>query len=278
MSDSESELYLSMMRNIRNKRAKIELQSRSKYVLMTHLELSLKPAPHINFQLRTKTLLSCRTFSVVYRIISKISLRRKKSNLALSLKWNRTTSNSNITDKGTDGYKVVKQYVSDDLASGSEDNKRLRRATRIAVRVVRTGEKASCATGTTNDSRVFFLALIHSFSGKVDLFNRTTFTLCLFILPGFACNLPVSGAMFLPFITFWRSKISYARLHESELESKYNFRWFHSRMCAYCMTSLCERGCADRPSIIPFLVQWAPYLSSLYFRRGGIACCFLRLH
>ena len=86
ISDSESELSFSMMRNITNKRAEFELQSRSKYVLTTHLELSLKPAPPINFQLRTKTLLSCRTFSTVYRIISKISLRRKKSNLALSLK------------------------------------------------------------------------------------------------------------------------------------------------------------------------------------------------
>ena len=51
MSDSESELSLSMMRNITNKRAEMELQSLSKYVLTTHLELSLKPAPHINFQL-----------------------------------------------------------------------------------------------------------------------------------------------------------------------------------------------------------------------------------
>ena len=197
ISDSESELSFSMMRNITNKRAEIELQSRSKYVLTTHLELSLKPAPPINFQLRTKTLLSCRTFSTVYRIISKISLRRKKSNLALSLKWNGTASNSNITDKSPYGYMVVKQYVSDDLASGSEDNKRLRRATRTAVRVVRTGEKASCSTGTTNDSRAFFVALIHSFFGKVDLFNRPSFTLCLFILLGFACNLPISLCFFL---------------------------------------------------------------------------------
>ena len=167
------------------------------YVLTSQLELSLKPAPHINFQLWTKTLLSCRTFSTVYRIISKISLRRKKSNLALSLKWNGTASNSNMTDKSPYGYMVVKQYVSDDLASGSEDNKRLRRATRTAVRVVRTGEKASCATRTTNDSGVFFLALIHNFSGKVDLFNRPSFTLCLFILLGFACNLLVSLCFFL---------------------------------------------------------------------------------
>ena len=115
ISDSESELSFSMMRNITNKRAEIELQSRSKYVLTTHLELSLKPAPPINFQLPTKTLLSCRTFSTVYRIISKISLRRKKSNFALSLKWNGTASNSNITDKSPDGYMVVKQYVSDDF-------------------------------------------------------------------------------------------------------------------------------------------------------------------
>ena len=78
------------------------------YVLTSQLELSLKPAPHINFQLWTKTLLSCRTFSTVYRIISKISLRRKRSNCALSLKWNGTESNSNITDKSPDGYMVVK--------------------------------------------------------------------------------------------------------------------------------------------------------------------------
>ena len=86
MSDSESELSLSMMRNITNKRAEIELQSRSKYVLTTHLELSLNPAPHIRLQLRTKTLLSCETFLTVYRIISNITLRRKKSSLALSLR------------------------------------------------------------------------------------------------------------------------------------------------------------------------------------------------
>ena len=40
------------------------------------------------------------------------------------------------------------------------------------------------------------------------------------------------------------------------------------------MTSLCERGGSDHPSVIPFLVQWAPYLCSRYFRLGGIACCF----
>ena len=33
-----------------------------------------------------------------------------------------------IADKSVDGWKVVDEYVSDDLASGSEDDKRLRRA------------------------------------------------------------------------------------------------------------------------------------------------------
>ena len=33
-----------------------------------------------------------------------------------------------IADKSVDGWKVVDEYVSDDLASGSEEDKRLRRA------------------------------------------------------------------------------------------------------------------------------------------------------
>ena len=33
-----------------------------------------------------------------------------------------------IADKSVDGWKVVDEYVSDDLALGSEDDKRLRRA------------------------------------------------------------------------------------------------------------------------------------------------------
>ena len=99
------------MRNITNKRAEIELQSRSKYSTVRINDpngIIAKACSTHKFQLWTKTLLSCRTFSTVYRIISKISLRRKKSNCALSLKWNGTASNSNITDKSPDGYMVVK--------------------------------------------------------------------------------------------------------------------------------------------------------------------------
>ena len=65
MSDSEGELRLSLMRNVTNKQAESDLQSRSKYVLTAHLYLLLKPAPHTKLQLRAKTLLSGRTFSTM---------------------------------------------------------------------------------------------------------------------------------------------------------------------------------------------------------------------
>ncbi|CAH3186248.1 unnamed protein product [Porites evermanni] len=39
-----------------------------------------------------------------------------------------------IADKSADGWKVVDEYVSDELASGSEDEKRLKKAKEAASR------------------------------------------------------------------------------------------------------------------------------------------------
>ena len=46
-----------------------------------------------------------------------------------------------IADKSADGWKVVDEYVSDELASGSEDEKRLKKAKEAASRK----KEAACA-------------------------------------------------------------------------------------------------------------------------------------
>ena len=58
-------------------------------------------------------------------------------------------------------------------------------------------------------------------------------------------------AMFLPFFTLWRGKISYVRLHESELESKCIFRWFYSRIVCVLHNLLEWKGGLGSPLNYP---------------------------
>ena len=49
-----------------------------------------------------------------------------------------------IADKSADGWKVVDEYVSDELASGSEDEKRLKKANEAASRKRRQPTQGRC--------------------------------------------------------------------------------------------------------------------------------------
>ena len=48
-----------------------------------------------------------------------------------------------IADKNADGWKVVDEYVSDDLASGSDDEKRFKKAKEAASRKKKTNKSAT---------------------------------------------------------------------------------------------------------------------------------------
>jgi len=52
-----------------------------------------------------------------------------------------------ITDKSRDGWQVVVEYESDELASGSEDEKRLKKAREVASRKRRQKEQLSSDHG-----------------------------------------------------------------------------------------------------------------------------------
>ena len=67
-----------------------------------------------------------------------------------------------IADKSTDGWKVVDEYVSDELASGSEDEKRLKKAKDAASRKRRQPtqgrrgpDKRFKGPSTSNDQQLF---------------------------------------------------------------------------------------------------------------------------
>ena len=67
-----------------------------------------------------------------------------------------------ITDKSTDGWKVVDEYVSGELASGSEDEKRLKKAKDAASRKRRQStqgrrgpDKRFKGPSTSNDQQLF---------------------------------------------------------------------------------------------------------------------------
>ena len=67
-----------------------------------------------------------------------------------------------IADKSADGWKVVDEYVSDELASGSEDEKRLKKAKEAASRKrrqptqVRSGtDKKVKGSSTSTDQQLF---------------------------------------------------------------------------------------------------------------------------
>ena len=67
-----------------------------------------------------------------------------------------------IADKSADGWKVVDEYVSDELASGSEDEKRLKKAKEAASRKRRQPtqgrrgpDKKFKGTSTSTDQQLF---------------------------------------------------------------------------------------------------------------------------
>ena len=106
-----------------------------------------------------------------------------------------------IADKSADGWKVVDEYVSDELASGSEDEKRLKKAKEAASRKSRQPKQGRRgpkfkATSTSTDQQLFRgeLACILIFFLRSLSFCRIFFgVLCLFSrLLGFARNPPIS--------------------------------------------------------------------------------------
>ena len=99
-----------------------------------------------------------------------------------------------IADKSSDGWKVVDEYVSDELASGSEDEKRLKKAKEAASRKRRQSlqgrrgnEKKFRGPSTSTDQQLF--------RGEFSLFLYSVsfhFILCLFSsLLGSACDPPI---------------------------------------------------------------------------------------
>ena len=67
-----------------------------------------------------------------------------------------------IADKSADGWKVVDEYVSDELASGSEDEKRLKKAKEAASRKRRQPTQGCSGTdkkfkgsSTSTDQQLF---------------------------------------------------------------------------------------------------------------------------
>ena len=108
-----------------------------------------------------------------------------------------------IADKSADGWKVVDEYVSDELASGSEDEKRLKKAKEAASRKRRQPtqgrrgpDKKFKGTSTSTDQQLFRgeLACILIFFLRSLSFCLIFFgVLCLFsLLLGFARDPPIS--------------------------------------------------------------------------------------
>ena len=67
-----------------------------------------------------------------------------------------------IADKSADGWKVVDEYVSDEIPSGSEDEKRLKKANEAASRKGDSLHKV--VAGQTKNSKELRLRRISSFS------------------------------------------------------------------------------------------------------------------
>ena len=107
-----------------------------------------------------------------------------------------------ITDKSVDGSKVVDGYVSDELASGSEDEKRLKKAKEAACRKRR--QSIQGRRGPDKKSKGPSTSIVQQlFRGKATLdfvFCALLFTayFCLWVLCllsrmlGSACDQPIS--------------------------------------------------------------------------------------
>ena len=116
-----------------------------------------------------------------------------------------------IADKSVDGWKVVDEYVSDDLASGSEDDKRLRRARQTVGR-----KRKQSAQHRSDYSKRFRSTLSSSdqqlFRGKVLIYSLTGGFLCeRSLCLGSLAILPYLVAQFLLWI--YKMKMIYVRLN-----------------------------------------------------------------
>ena len=87
-----------------------------------------------------------------------------------------------IADKSKDGWRVVAEYESDELASGSEDEKRLKKAREAASRKKRQKEQLSSDLG--KKPRIALGADNQLFRGKI---KSLLFTLYVYMCFGSAC-------------------------------------------------------------------------------------------
>jgi len=96
-----------------------------------------------------------------------------------------------IADKSRDGWQVVVEYESDELASGSEDKKRLKKVREAASRKRRQKEQLSSDRG--KKPRIALGADNQLFRGKkkspLFTFYIHAFWIRLRILPYFSCDL-----------------------------------------------------------------------------------------
>ena len=102
-----------------------------------------------------------------------------------------------IADKSADGWKVVDEYVSDALASGSEDEKRLKKASEVASRKRRQPTQGRRGPDKDFDGSVAFrgelACILIFFLRSLSFFLIFFGVLCLFSrLLGFARDLPIS--------------------------------------------------------------------------------------
>ena len=82
-----------------------------------------------------------------------------------------------IADKSRDGWQVVAEYESDELASGSEDEKRLKKAREVAGRKRRQKDQGSC-NDRAKRTRFLSSADNQHFRGKIlSNYSTPVFTL-----------------------------------------------------------------------------------------------------
>ena len=113
-------------------------------------------------------------------------------------------------DKSKDGWQVVAEYESDDLASGSKDEKRLKKAREAASRKRRQNEQLSGDRG--KKPRIALAADNQLFRGKkkslpLYFVYSYVFWICLYVLPYFSCYLFV--------LWEFKGKMIYVRLSEA---------------------------------------------------------------
>ena len=154
-----------------------------------------------------------------------------------------------IADKSVDGWKVVDEYISDELASGSEDEKRLKKAKEAASRK----RKQATQAGRRGSDKKFKGSLASPdqqlFRGEITLFKYfcihcpfcvVRFLLCfhvggtLCILSFVRVRMRPTHTLFCLFLFADIKEVNNLRSFErSELERKYIFHWYLS-FCLRC--------------------------------------------